>query len=161
MAGRPMHSISLRELAAEMNSGQVDTLLILGGNPAYTAPGDIKFADALLAMSLAAKSRQEPAYSNFTAHLGFYGSREDETGFPLPMAASCKLHYLESWGDGVRLMGTCIDHSAADRADAAGPQCHRVDGCAAHAAFAIPDVRTGYEISVWANIGRRRYKQNL
>src|SRR5213594_5014088 len=38
---------SLRELVADMNSGQVDVLLILGGNPVYNAPADLDFAAAL------------------------------------------------------------------------------------------------------------------
>src|SRR5207249_4491426 len=32
---------SLRELIADMNGGKVDLLLILGGNPVYTAPIDL------------------------------------------------------------------------------------------------------------------------
>ena len=38
---------SLRELADDINAGKVDTLLILGGNPAYDAPADLKFAEQL------------------------------------------------------------------------------------------------------------------
>ena len=37
---------SLRDLVQDLNSGSVDTLLILDGNPAYTAPADIDFAGA-------------------------------------------------------------------------------------------------------------------
>ena len=36
-----------RELVADMNSGQVQLLVILGGNPVYTAPVDLEFAAAL------------------------------------------------------------------------------------------------------------------
>ena len=36
---------SIRELAAAMAAGQVDTLLIIGGNPVYTAPADLRFAE--------------------------------------------------------------------------------------------------------------------
>ena len=46
-----------------MNAGTVDLLLILGGNPVYTAPADLEFADALQKVPL-------------RAHLGLY---EDET----------------------------------------------------------------------------------
>ena len=35
---------SLRQLVADMNAGKVDTLLILGGNPVYSAPADLDFA---------------------------------------------------------------------------------------------------------------------
>ena len=38
---------SLRELVADMDAGKVDLLVILGGNPVYTAPADLDFADAL------------------------------------------------------------------------------------------------------------------
>src|SRR4030095_8865350 len=45
---------SLRELTADMSAGRVDTLLILGGNPVYTAPVDLDFAKALLKVPLRA-----------------------------------------------------------------------------------------------------------
>ena len=36
---RPMNQLAgLRELVGEMNAGTVDFLLIMGGNPVYTAP---------------------------------------------------------------------------------------------------------------------------
>ena len=38
---------SLRELVADMSAGKVDLLVIVGGNPVYTAPADLQFADAL------------------------------------------------------------------------------------------------------------------
>ncbi len=38
---------SLRQLVSDMRAGQVDTLLILGGNPAYDAPADLDFAGSL------------------------------------------------------------------------------------------------------------------
>ena len=38
---------SLRALVGDMQSGKVDTLLILGGNPVYDAPADLDFAAAL------------------------------------------------------------------------------------------------------------------
>jgi len=73
---------SLRELVGEMNAGTVDFLLILGGNPVYTAPADLKFGDALAKVRL-------------RAHVGQY---EDET------AEKCQwhvpeTHYLEMWSD--------------------------------------------------------------
>jgi molybdopterin-containing oxidoreductase family iron-sulfur binding subunit len=73
---------SLRQLVLEMNSGEVELLLILGGNPAYTAPADFKFAEALKKVSMSIR-------------LGLY---DDET------SAECnwhipETHYLESWSD--------------------------------------------------------------
>ena len=73
---------SLRQLVEEMKSGAVNFLVILGGNPAYTAPADLQFAEALKKL-------------NLSVHLGFFN---DETS-----AASTwhipEAHYLESWGD--------------------------------------------------------------
>jgi molybdopterin-containing oxidoreductase family iron-sulfur binding subunit len=80
---------ALRALAAEMNSGQVSTLVILGGNPAYTAPADLQFTTA---MAKVANS----------IHLG---ADPDETAaaakWHLPEA-----HYLETWGDTRAVDGT-------------------------------------------------------
>ena len=45
---------SLKDLVADMRGGKVDILVILGGNPAYDAPADFGFADAL-------KSTEHPA----------------------------------------------------------------------------------------------------
>ncbi len=80
---------SLRELVADMNAGRVEVLLILGGNPVYNAPADLRFADALTQVG-------------FSAHLGLH---EDET------SARCawhvpEAHVLESWGDARAYDGT-------------------------------------------------------
>jgi len=73
---------SLQDLVNDLNSGAVDLLLILGGNPAFNAPVDFGMADAIRKAGL-------------RAHLSLY---EDET------SAACQwhlpeTHYLESWGD--------------------------------------------------------------
>ena len=73
---------SLVELTAELQAGTVDTLLILAGNPVYTAPADVPFGDAL-------------AQAAFSVHLSLY---EDET------SARCQwhipeAHFLEAWVD--------------------------------------------------------------
>ena len=47
-AGPAVHAGSIRELADAINVGQVNTLIILGGNPAYDAPADLEFANLLL-----------------------------------------------------------------------------------------------------------------
>src|SRR5262249_35807154 len=41
------HIDSLRDLVADMNAGKVDLLVILSGNPVYTAPTDLNFAGAM------------------------------------------------------------------------------------------------------------------
>ena len=44
----PSHRVeSLSELARDIASGAVDTLVILGANPVYDAPADLDFAGAL------------------------------------------------------------------------------------------------------------------
>ncbi len=82
---------SLKELVADMRAGKVDMLFILDGNPAYDAPADFGFADAL-------KNTNIP----MRVHLGLY---QDET------AELCQwhvngAHYLEAWGDGRAYDGT-------------------------------------------------------
>jgi molybdopterin-containing oxidoreductase family iron-sulfur binding subunit len=80
---------SLRELVSDIEAGQVEVLLILGGNPAFTAPADLQFREKLLKVGL-------------RIHLGQY---EDETAelchWHIPEA-----HYLESWGDVRAFEGT-------------------------------------------------------
>ncbi|MCG8528687.1 MAG: TAT-variant-translocated molybdopterin oxidoreductase [Opitutales bacterium] len=73
----------IADLAEAVKSGSVETLFILGGNPAYDAPADLDF-------SLFAKTVKEVIR---------FGSYEDESsvGATYQIAAS---HYLESWGDG-------------------------------------------------------------
>ena len=38
---------SIAELAAAMDAGQVEVLVILGGNPVFTAPADLRFAERM------------------------------------------------------------------------------------------------------------------
>jgi MoCo/4Fe-4S cofactor protein with predicted Tat translocation signal len=80
---------SLRDLVADMTAGRVDLLVIVGGNPVYTAPADLKFADALEKVQL-------------KAHLSLY---DDETSercqWQIPEA-----HFLESWSDARAYDGT-------------------------------------------------------
>jgi len=80
---------SLRELVADMNAGTVDLLLILSGNPAFTAPPDFQFAAALDKVQLRVR-------------LGLY---EDETSalchWQIPEA-----HFLEQWSDARAYDGT-------------------------------------------------------
>jgi len=75
---------SLRELITDIDAGAVDTLVILGGNPAYDAPADLSFAQALAGGKV-----------NLRIHLGLY---DDETAqrchWHVPQA-----HCLEAWGD--------------------------------------------------------------
>ncbi len=86
---RGTYAEQIAQLTAAMNGGQVKSLLILGGNPAYNAPSDLGFGAAL------AKVAQ-------TAHASLY---EDETsqlcGWHAPLA-----HWLESFSDARAWDGT-------------------------------------------------------
>jgi MoCo/4Fe-4S cofactor protein with predicted Tat translocation signal len=82
---------SIKELAADMQAGKVDLLITLGGNPAYDAPADLNFADAL-------KNSKIP----LRVHYGLY---QNET------AELCQWHVnatheLEAWGDARAYDGT-------------------------------------------------------
>lgn len=81
----------LNELAEMLNAGQVETLVILGANPVYTAPADLKWAEAQ------GKARN-------VIRLGYY---EDET-FSLCRWHLPQAHYLESWGDARAVDGTLL-----------------------------------------------------
>jgi len=81
-AAPELHHVSLSALSEDMRAGNVETLLIVGANPAYTAPASLRFGEAL----------QRVANS---FHLG---QSFDET------AALCRwhapqTHTLETWGD--------------------------------------------------------------
>ena len=75
-------SESLQTLVTNIEAGQVKTLLILDGNPVYTAPADLRFGERLGKVPV-------------TIHLGLY---RDETArvstWHLPAA-----HALETWSD--------------------------------------------------------------
>jgi MoCo/4Fe-4S cofactor protein with predicted Tat translocation signal len=80
---------SIRELTADMEAGGVDLLVILGGNPVYTAPADVPFAKALDRVQT-------------RVHLS---QHEDETSelchWQVPEA-----HFLEAWSDARAYDGT-------------------------------------------------------
>jgi Fe-S-cluster-containing dehydrogenase component len=86
-AGGPGHD--LRGLARALAAGAVDTLLVLGANPVYTAPRDLDLAARI-------RDARESA---------FLGAYENETArvcdWFVPQA-----HYLESWGDARAFDGT-------------------------------------------------------
>src|SRR5262249_31210735 len=80
---------SLRDLVRNMDAGSVDLLVVVGGNPVYTAPVDLKIADAMGKVTL-------------RVHLGLF---EDETSelchWHIPEA-----HFLEAWSDARACDGT-------------------------------------------------------
>ena len=73
---------SLAALVEEMRQGQVEMLVILGSNPAYTAPADLKIAEALDKVP-------------FRVH---HGLSVDETAVRSHWHVPAS-HALESWGD--------------------------------------------------------------
>jgi MoCo/4Fe-4S cofactor protein with predicted Tat translocation signal len=81
----------IAQLAESLNKGEVDTLVILGGNPVHNAPSDLNWA-----------ATQRKAKT--VVRLGYYN---DETSavadVNLPAA-----HYLESWGDVKTADGTTV-----------------------------------------------------
>ena len=79
----------LGQLVKDIDAGQVDLLLILGGNPVYNAPVDFDFAAHLTKVPL-------------RAHLAtYYDETSDLCHWHIPEA-----HYLESWGDARAYDGT-------------------------------------------------------
>ena len=97
---------SLRRLVEDMGRAEddpqaVDTLIIIGGNPAYSSPVDLNFAERLREFSSRQRrvrddrGRDVTALRTFTAHLSPY---YDETSFRCQWHVP-QAHYLESWGD--------------------------------------------------------------
>ncbi len=80
---------ALGDLTKKMLNSQVDTVVIIGGNPVYDAPADLDFVNALA---------QVPNRIG----LGMYLDETADTMiWHLPQA-----HYLESWGDARSADGT-------------------------------------------------------
>ncbi|WP_448192564.1 TAT-variant-translocated molybdopterin oxidoreductase [Azospirillum sp. sgz301742] len=83
------HAASLAALVADMDGGQVDTLVMLGVNPAFTAPADLPFADAL---------RRVPLSVHLATHI-------DETAM-LSTWHVPEAHVFECWSDARAFDGT-------------------------------------------------------
>ena len=82
---------SLKDLVADMHGGKVDILLIVAGNPAYDAPADFGFAEALKKTNIPLR-----------VHLGLY---QDETADLCQWHVN-QTHYLEEWSDARAYDGT-------------------------------------------------------
>jgi molybdopterin-containing oxidoreductase family iron-sulfur binding subunit len=115
---------SLKDLVADMNADRVDVLLIVSGNPVYTAPADLGFAAAMNRVTT-------------RVQLSLY---DDET------TALCQwhvpeAHFLEGWSD-----GRAYDGTAAIAQPLIAPL---YDGKTAHeflAAMGDKPERSGYDI---------------
>ena len=80
---------SLKALTTDIDGGKVQTLVILGGNPVYDAPADLKFADKL-------------AKVKTSIHLS---GHVDETSSVVSWHVN-RTHELEAWGDQRSMDGT-------------------------------------------------------
>jgi MoCo/4Fe-4S cofactor protein with predicted Tat translocation signal len=78
----PENTHSLEELTNDLQNGRVDTLVILGPNPVYTAPASLKFVDAIRKPRLVVRLGQ------------FYDETSKWSHWHVPEA-----HYLETWSD--------------------------------------------------------------
>jgi molybdopterin-containing oxidoreductase family iron-sulfur binding subunit len=78
----PDHSVSLKSLIVDIDAKKVDTLVILGGNPAYDAPADFGFAE---------KVKTVPTTVRLSTHL-------DETAV-LSTWHVPRTHGYEEWND--------------------------------------------------------------
>ncbi len=83
---------SLRDLVYQIDAGNVDLLIIIGGNPAYSAPVDLRLD----------KNRLDKV--KLRAHLNLYNNETSEICHWHINAA----HYLESWGDARAYDGTAM-----------------------------------------------------
>jgi molybdopterin-containing oxidoreductase family iron-sulfur binding subunit len=87
---RPVNQLaSLEELVESMRDGKVDLLLVLGGNPVYNAPGELKFGKHYESVKLRVHLSDDSDETSFASH------------WHIPAA-----HYLESWGDARAFDGT-------------------------------------------------------
>ena len=86
---RPSHKDAIAEVASALQGGGVDTLVILGGNPAFNAPVELDFP------GLIAKAKH-------SIHLSLY---RDETSMLCEWHVP-RAHTLETWGDARGYDGT-------------------------------------------------------
>jgi MoCo/4Fe-4S cofactor protein with predicted Tat translocation signal len=86
---QPPQGEALRTLVADMATGRVQTLLMLGVNPVFDAPGAFNFAQALARVPV-------------SIHVGLHlDETAQKSRWHLPRA-----HYLEAWGDARAYDGT-------------------------------------------------------
>ncbi|HEX7956430.1 MAG TPA: hypothetical protein VF508_05790, partial [Pyrinomonadaceae bacterium] len=115
----------LRTLVSEMDAGAVEILVIVGGNPVYTTPADLKLDEGRMK-----KVR-------LAVHLSAY---DDETSelchWHIPEA-----HYLEAWGD-----ARAYDGTVTIQQPLITPLYNGKSACELLAAFTDNPDRRGYDI---------------
>ncbi len=122
---------ALKELAAELDGGEVEMLLVLGGNPAYAAPADLHFGETM-------------RKAKFVVHLGLYHDETAERAdWHIPEA-----HYLESWGD-----ARAFDGTASIIQPLIAPLYDGVSAIEMLSELIDESPRTGYEVvrAYWSN----------
>lgn len=80
---------SIEELTSDLNNGHIETLLILGVNPVYTAPASLAFGTAIRKARLVVRLGQ------------FFDETSRWSHWHVPEA-----HYLETWSDSRAFDGT-------------------------------------------------------
>jgi molybdopterin-containing oxidoreductase family iron-sulfur binding subunit len=115
---------ALAELAREMREGKVSTLAIVGGNPVWTAPADLRFAEAMEKVPLRLR-------------LGLY---EDETSRFCHWNVA-EAHPLETWSDARAFEGTATILQPLILPLYGGKSAHEF-----LAAFSDQPEKSGYEI---------------
>jgi molybdopterin-containing oxidoreductase family iron-sulfur binding subunit len=115
----------LRSLVADIDAGTVEILVIVGGNPVYTSPADLKLDEARMKKV------------GFTVHLGLY---DDETS-ELCQWHVPETHFLEAWSDTRAYDGTVTITQPLINPLYNGKSAHEL-----LAAFTDQPDRTGYEI---------------
>jgi Fe-S-cluster-containing dehydrogenase component len=93
---------SLRDLAADIRAGSVDTLVIIGGNPIHNAPADLELRNLFFPAATGPDQPRPASKVRLKIHLGQYNNETSELcDWHIPEA-----HYLESWGDARAYDGT-------------------------------------------------------
>ena len=84
-------ALEIADLANSIHSGSVKTLIILGGNPAFDAPADLKWSTLLNKVDT-------------TIHFSYsYNETSAESDYHIAQS-----HYLESWSDGRTSEGNLV-----------------------------------------------------
>jgi len=81
-AQRPTHRDAIKKLSADLTTGAVQTLIMIGGNPAYDAPADLKLKELIAKVP---ESIHLSEYVNETSAI---------SKWHVPRS-----HFLEAWGD--------------------------------------------------------------
>ena len=90
-ADRPSSLESIKALTEQLNAGTINSVVILGGNPVFDAPQDLKFGEALKKAGL-------------SAHVSIY---KNETSVDCQWVVAAA-HQLAAWKDGKTFKGSTL-----------------------------------------------------